>query len=97
MTAKTGITVAKLREGARILEGVEAAQQAAASNTARQLRYQRNRRDNGQVRRWFWLDAETLALYDRLLRAYGYGGKEKMMADALVELGRALDAQGVPK
>ena len=57
-----------------------------ASNVTRQLRYQRNRRGQGQVRRWFWLDADTLALYDRLLRAYGYGGKEKMMADALAAL-----------
>ncbi|HXD50341.1 MAG TPA: hypothetical protein VN689_00520 [Burkholderiales bacterium] len=64
-----------------------------ASAVTRQLRYQRNRRGQGQVRRWFWLDADTLALYDRLLRAYGYGGKEKMMADALA----ALDAQQVPK
>jgi hypothetical protein len=61
-----------------------------ASNTARQLRYQRNRRGQGQVRRWFWLDADTLALYDRLLRAYGYGGKEKMMADALQALDEKL-------
>jgi hypothetical protein len=62
---------------------------AIDSNVTRQLRYQRNRRGQGQVRRWFWLDAATLALYDRLLRAYGYGGKEKMMADAL----RALEVE----
>ena len=68
-----------------------------AAAVTRQVRYQRNRRDNGQVRRWFWLDADTLALYDRLLRAYGYGGKEKMMAAALQALDQCAQMKELPK
>jgi hypothetical protein len=55
---------------------------APASNVTRQLKYQRNRRGQGQIRKWFWMDAETTAVYDRLIAQWPRQ-KDQMMAAAL--------------
>ncbi|HEX3121935.1 MAG TPA: hypothetical protein VHQ21_01435 [Rhodanobacteraceae bacterium] len=66
----------------------------ARTNTARQTRHQRSRRDGGDTRIWFWLTPETRAVYDRLRGAFGER-QEDMMAAALNALDADLGNPGI--